>query len=419
MWSKNPTPVRALARARRRRGRASGGRRSRRWCGRSRRYARIAVHSRECAPPSTGRGARSPRRGRSRRRRRERSAAASADPDLGEAPAEVAAATARRRSARPRWSAARGWSPRCSRRTRCRAAARRTGSPRVAHARRQRLGVGADELRGARARTPRRAPGRRRGSSACTSRTSAGLGAQRASSRSSASSSAVESETATHERARRRARPGRAGRARSGSGSAPSRRRSRSGRSGRRSRRSRPRPNTWRLASWTYRFPGPTITSTGRPSRSRTRARRSPGPRPSGRRADAPASRQARQHDGIDPAVASGRRAHGDLARRRPTRAVTTPMTTVLGYGARPPGTYTAARCTGTSRSVTRVALEATPSARRPEPASATAATLLDRRAQRRRAPRVQRVPRRASSSASGTRSGGGVSAAGVEARGV
>jgi hypothetical protein len=35
------------------------------------------------------------------------------------------------------------------------------------------------------------------------------------------------------------------------------------------------------------------------------------------------------------------------------TRAVTTPMITVLGYGARPPGTYTAALSTGTSRSLT------------------------------------------------------------------
>src|SRR5262249_43006265 len=35
-------------------------------------------------------------------------------------------------------------------------------------------------------------------------------------------------------------------------------------------------------------------------------------------------------------------------------RAVTTPIATVLGYGARPDGTYTAAAPTGTSRSRTR-----------------------------------------------------------------
>src|SRR5690349_14654157 len=34
-------------------------------------------------------------------------------------------------------------------------------------------------------------------------------------------------------------------------------------------------------------------------------------------------------------------------------RAVTTPITTVLGYGARPPGAYTAADATGSSRSST------------------------------------------------------------------
>ena len=58
-----------------------------------------------------------------------------------------------------------------------------------------------------------------------------------------------------------RARPGPAGRARAAR-DRRRRRRSRAGRSGRRSRRCPTCPNTWRLASWTYRLPGPTITST-------------------------------------------------------------------------------------------------------------------------------------------------------------
>src|SRR6476661_7292872 len=42
--------------------------------------------------------------------------------------------------------------------------------------------------------------------------------------------------------------------------------------------------------------------------------------------------------------------AHTATSRTPAARAVTTPITTVLGYGARPPGTYTAAEATGTSR---------------------------------------------------------------------
>ena len=53
-------------------------------------------------------------------------------------------------------------------------------------------------------------------------------------------------------------------------------------------------------------------------TRSRRRARRSPGRRPSGRRSSAPVSRQAREDRRVDLAVAAGRRAHDDLAARRP-----------------------------------------------------------------------------------------------------
>ena len=65
------------------------------------------------------------------------------------------------------------------------------------------------------------------------------------------------------------------------------------------------------------------------------------------RRAGQPAGAE---DDRVDLAVKARRRAHGDLLTPA-TRAVTTPITTVLGYGARPPGTYTAAASTGASRS--------------------------------------------------------------------
>src|SRR4051794_1608992 len=57
-------------------------------------------------------------------------------------------------------------------------------------------------------------------------------------------------------------------------------------------------------------------------------------------------------------------------------RAVTAPITTDDGYGARPPGAYTAARATGTSRSRTDWPCSSTTSVSRSSPAAATAETL-------------------------------------------
>ena len=85
----------------------------RRLCGSS------APDSRERAPPSTRRAARSPRRGRAARRPRpaRRPPGRSAPRRIG---GGSGAARAPRRSERRRWSAGRGWSRRCSRRTRSR-----------------------------------------------------------------------------------------------------------------------------------------------------------------------------------------------------------------------------------------------------------------------------------------------------------
>src|SRR5437764_2169846 len=52
------------------------------------------------------------------------------------------------------------------------------------------------------------------------------------------------------------------------------------------------------------------------------------------------------------PSPAGGE--HTTMSRTPATRAATTPITTVLGYGARPPGTYTAALSTGALRTAPR-----------------------------------------------------------------
>ncbi len=106
------------------------------------------------------------------------------------------------------------------------------------------------------------------------------------------------------------------------------------------------------MASCTYRLPGPTTTST-RPTVS--------VPYASAAIACAPPIRYTRStpHNrhaprivrSISPSAPGGE--HTTTSSTPAARAVTTPITTVLGYGARPPGTYTAAAATGTSRRVT------------------------------------------------------------------
>ena len=116
-------------------------------------------------------------------------------------------------------------------------------------------------------------------------------------------------------------------------------RRSRADRSGRRNRRSQPgrTPAAWPPARTGCRADD--HVDGRRPTRSRTRARRSPARPPSGRRRATPGEPAGREHDRIELAVprpaASTRRSCSTPA----ILAVTAPITTVLGYGARPPGT--------------------------------------------------------------------------------
>ena len=180
--------------------------------------------------------------------------------------------------------------------------------------RRQRLGACGRPAAGARARTPRRARARGRASETCTSRHDrARVSAQAADPR---AASRVEQLAGAARRrppaSRRRARPGPAGRA-PAARIAIAGRRSPAGRSGRRTPSIPTWPNTWRLASWTYRLPGPTITSTGAHRLGPVRER---GDRLGTAHAvdlEAPVSRQAPRIDRVDLAVTAGRRAHGDL----------------------------------------------------------------------------------------------------------
>ena len=150
-----------------------------------------------------------------------------------------------------------------------------------------------------------------------------------------------------------------------------------------------------------------------RPSRCRRPVPRPPAPRPSGRQRSAPVSRQAAEHDRIDIAIAARRCAHGDLGTPA-TRAVTTPITTVLGYGARPPG-RTRQRSVDRARSAAprswRSNSTVRPRAAPPRPTRATLSIASSSPARRRRPARCAA----ASSSPPATRSGAGLRAGGIE----
>ena len=97
--------------------------------------------------------------------------------------------------------------------------------------------------------------------------------------------------------------------------------------------------STCRLASCTHRLPGPTITST-RATVSRAVGQR--GDRLGAAHAvdlvDA-AQRAGAEHDRVDLAAAARAASTTTTSSTPATRAVTAPITTVDGYGARPPGT--------------------------------------------------------------------------------
>ena len=206
MWSRKPTPVARLAGARAVERRASSST-SVSLVSRVISAARL-IRARILPHPHRGRVARrSPRPARSARRRAASAPAAGADPHLAHAPPEVARRRAARRTAPRRRSAACGSSPRRSRRTPCRSRARRTAQPGAAHARRERLGRGADELEvlggeGLGERERGLEVGRVDERGRRVARRSSSI----------ASSSAGSSLTGAHDRARRRARPGRRGR---------------------------------------------------------------------------------------------------------------------------------------------------------------------------------------------------------------
>src|SRR5215213_9552616 len=107
-------------------------------------------------------------------------------------------------------------------------------------------------------------------------------------------------------------------------------------------------PTSWRFASCTNALPGPTITSTDCTDSV---------PNASAAMAWAPPIRYTsvtshRTHAAritgcaLPPGPGGAQTA---TSRTPATRAVTAPITTVDGYGARPPGTYTTARRTGCS----------------------------------------------------------------------
>ena len=224
-------------------------------------------------------------------------------------------------------SGARGWSRRRSRRRRSRWRCADEQAPGAADERGEGLGLGSDQLqvlgrervgqrdRLARGRGRRRSP---KAASPTVGRSSdepLELDGQR-----------VEhtcSDGADGDRpgCRRRARPGRAGRGRRARARAGRRRgrARRAGRWARRSRRSRRRRESWRLASCTYRLPGPDdhVDAVGR-SRCRRRARRSPGRRPCGRRARRRTAGRCRGSPGGCPRRApAGRRRRRRAPRRR------------------------------------------------------------------------------------------------------
>ena len=97
-------------------------------------------------------------------------------------------------------------------------------------------------------------------------------------------------------------------------------------------------PATWSFASATYAFPGPTMRSTrGTLSVPYAIAATAPAP-PNAKTRSTFASAAAASTTGAGSPSSPG----GEQRTISPTpatRAVTTPMITVLGYGARPPGT--------------------------------------------------------------------------------
>ena len=144
---------------------------------------------------------------------------------------------------------------------------------------------------------------------------------------------------------RARARPGPAGRARAAR-DRRRRRRSAAGRWDRRTRRYRPARTP---AAWPPARTGSRVRRSRRPApptRFRRRAPRSPGRHPSGRPSRRRRAGTRRGSPGSTSPSAPGG-AHTATSRTPATRAGTTPITTVLGYGARPPGTYTPALATG------------------------------------------------------------------------
>ena len=109
---------------------------------------------------------------------------------------------------------------------------------------------------------------------------------------------------------------------------------------------------SWRLASCTYRLPGPTTTSTRSTVSVPYASAAIAWAPPILYTRSTPHRRQVpRIVRSISPSAPGGEQT--TTSSTPAARAVTTPITTVLGYGARPPGTYTAAAPTGTSRSVT------------------------------------------------------------------
>ena len=341
MWSRKPTPVSRVPAPVPSRASVEAAPRSRRSCARSSAVRLMAARILPLrAPPSTRRAPRSPRRGRSAPRRRRACAARRADPHLGHPCGGSAAATAPRRSARRRRSAARGWSRRRSRR-------RRSRSRRPTNRQPARLTSGAS------ASTSAPISCRCSGANAfASSIASRGVGdLRRRANAASPTRRALDAPAARASRRARRRRPrdgetadDEAARAVLGLGehverrqvAARARRRSRAEHDeqvarARRSRRCRRCAESWCLASCTYRLPGPDDhVDAARRSRCRRRARRSPGRRPSGRRARTPHSRQVPRIAGsICPSAPGG--AHTTTSSTPAARAVTTPITTVLG----------------------------------------------------------------------------------------
>ena len=388
MWSKKPDAGGALARAGRRR--ASGSTRTsvspvvRSISARAASCGRIVAHARlhrlGVDLEALGAGDRRRRRGRARRRpRRSRTSAIAA--------AEVRGARAPRRSARRRRSAGRGWSRRRSRRRRCRASRPTNTQPGAADPRRERLGLGADELevlgRERVGERERALEVRRRHERDDASPTSA-----------RSAPSALRARRATLAASGDRPRPGCPAPCSAWAQQVErDRARASASRVGDHDQLAGPGeavdadlPEHLALGLLDVeRCPGPTITSTGAaPSRCRSASAAIAWAPPiavdlvdAAQRAggeDRPGRPRRRRPGG----------AHTAISRTPAARAVTTPITTVLGYGARPAGHVDAARRTGTSRSRDRAGpAAARRRGRSRSAASATARTFVDRRARR------------------------------------